>query len=615
MQGIWKKVLRVNLSKKTIHTEEFPEDLYINFIGGDGFAGKIIYDEVRGDTEPFDSENRVIFGVGPFQGTGIPGDAKFCISTKSPLTKTYANSMAGGSFGPIFKKAGYDALIIQGRADTPVYLWINNENVEIHDGHRFWGMDTYKATKALKESVGEKRVSVVTIGPAGEKLVAMASVVVDGHSFAGRCGIGAVLGSKNLKAIVVQGTKSPFLSDSDEVTRLRKELVQRVSKLGEGMRKYGTPDIEDYHIHGNMPIKYWSQDFWEEGAKKLGQPAYNEALKAKPLPCLHCPIGCHRHIKIEEPKRYRCEGAGPEYEAIGMLGMSNLIDDVKAVAKANDYCNRLGIDVISAGAAIGFSIECYERGLITKSDTDGLELRWGDGDLLIDLVRQIGLKERFGAFFAKGTLEAAKNIGREAEEIVAQVRGLDFPCHDPRLAWSMVPNYATCTRGACHCKGIPVDLEFGLFTVPELGFPKQTKFFDPQDKADLAIKCQNFSTLLNSLSLCLFMIYNGMALTNILNVFNAITGLHWSIGQLMKVGERSFNLQRLINVRDGKGKEYDRMPKRVLEPAKSGFRKGRIPPIDALMEDYYKIRRWDKKTGIPKREKLVELGISESSPK
>ncbi len=611
MQGIWKKVLRVDLSKKTTHVEEFRENFYIDFIGGDGFAGKIIYDEVGVDVKPFDPENRVIFAVGPFQGTGIPGDAKFCISTKSPLTKTYANSMAGANWGPAFKKTGYDALIIQGKADAPVYLWINDETAEIRDGRKFWGMDAYEAAKALKENVGQRRASVAAIGPAGERLVAMACVVADGHSFAGRCGVGAVMGSKNLKAVIVHGTKSPPIADPDGFARLRKELVQKTSKLGEGMREYGTPDLADYHSHGNIPIKYWAKDVWEEGAKSLSQPVYNEVLKAKPLPCLHCPVGCHRHVKVEEPGKYAFEGAGPEYEAVGMLGMSNLVGDLKAVAKANDYCNRLGIDCISAGAAIGFAIECYDHGLITKEDTKGLELRWGDGDLLVELVKQIGLKEGFGALFAEGTLEAARKIGKGAEEIVVQVRGLDFPCHDPRISWSMAPNYATCTRGACHCKGLPGDVEFGLYTVPELGFPEKTEFFDPQDKAYLAAKCQDLSTLLNSISLCMFMLYAGMTLTDILNAFNVITGLHWSMEQLIKVGERSFNLQRLINIRDGKGGEYDKMPKRVFEPAKSGFRKDRVPPFGALMGDYYELRGWDKKTGVPQKEKLIELGISE----
>jgi len=242
--------------------------------------------------------------------------------------------------------------------------------------------------------------------------------------------------------------------------------------------------------------------------------------------------------------------------------------------------------------------------LITKEDTNGMELRWGDGDLLIELVKQIGLREGFGAFFAEGNLEAARKIGKGTEEIVMQVRGLDFPGHDPRLSWSMAPNYATCTRGACHCKGLPGDVEFGLYTVPELGFPEKTEFFDAQGKTYLAVKCQD-------LSLCMFMVNCGMTLTDILNSFNAITGLNWSIEQLIKVGERSFNLQRLINIRDGKGGEYDTLPKRVFEPATSGFRKGKTPPFDALMNEYYELRGWDKRTGIPKKEKLIELGISD----
>ena len=609
MQGIWGKVLRVDLSKKTTRAEELPESSYLDFIGGDGLAGKIIYDEVGANVGPLEPENKVIFAVGPFQATGLPGDAKFCISAKSPLTKTYANTLAGANWGPAFKKTGYDALIVQGKSDVPVYLWIHDGNVEIRDGRKLWGLDSYEATKAVKEDVGEKRSSEVAIGPAGEKLVAMACIVADGHSFAGRCGLGAVMGSKNLKAVVVLGTKSPPIADPDAFAKLRKELVQRVSKMGEGMRQYGTPDLESYHEHGNIPIKYWAQDSFAEGAKSLSQPIYNDVLNAKALPCLHCPVGCHRHIKIEEPAKYACEGPGPEYEAVGMLGMSNLVSDLKAVAKANDYCNRFGMDCISVGAAIGFATECYERGLLTKEDTKGLELKWGDGDLQIELVKQIGSREGFGAFLADGTLEAAKKIGKGTEEIVAHVRGLDFPCHDPRISWSMGPNYATCTRGACHCKGLPGDVEFGLYTVPELGFPEKAEFFDAQDKAFLAVKCQDLSTLVNSVSLCLFMLYCGMTLTDVLNAFNAITGLHWSIEQLVKVGERSFNLQRLINIRDGKGREYDKLPKRMFEPAKSGFRKDRVPPFDALMDDYYKLRGWNKKTGAPEKEKLVELGI------
>ena len=610
MKGVWKKVLRVDLGKKSIRSEEVGDEIYEMFIGGDGLAGKILYDELEASIEPFDPRNRIIFAVGPFQGTGLPGEAKFCVSTKSPLTLTYANSMAGANFGPSLKKTGYDAIIIQGKSEKPAYLWIHEEGVEIRDASEIWGLDSYETVKSVKRDVGERRASVAAIGPAGERLVYLSCIVVDGHSFAGRCGIGAVMGSKNLKAIVTYGEKDPQLSDPDEVSVLAKTLMRKLSDLGKGLREFGTPDgLLVYHKYGDMPVKYWMGDVWEEGAKRLGQPAYNENLKSNPLPCLHCPVGCHRNIRVEDPEKYACEGPGPEYETLAMLGAVNLVDDVKAIAKANDYCNRLGIDVISAGAAIGFSILCYERGFITKEDTGGFELRWGDGDLVIEMVKQIGLKEGFGKLLSEGALNAAKKISREAEELVVHVRGLDFPAHDPRSCWSLAPNYMTGTRGACHLKGIPEDIECGVFTLPELGYPKQTDFFELKNKADLAVKLQDFSTLMNSLVICIFMSDGaGMTLVDILNCFNAITGLNWSLGQLMRAGERSFNLQRLINIRDGKGPKHDKMPKMMFKPAKKGFRKDKVPPADILLKEYYKLRGWDEK-GYPTPQKLRELNL------
>ncbi len=608
--GVWNKILRVDLSKEVTRAENLPENTYRHFIGGDGLSGKIIYDEVAAGVEPFSPENRVVFAAGPFQGTGIPGEAKFCISAKSPLTNTYGNSMGGANFGPSFKKAGYDALIIQGKAASPVYLWICAEEVEIRDASNLWGLDTYETIEAAKTDVGEKRASVAAIGPAGERRVAIACVVIDGHSFAGRCGIGAVMGSKNLKAVAAYGTKTPPIADPEETSRLSKELMRKLFDLGKGFREFGTPDgLAIYYKFGDMPIKYWLGDVWDAGAKKLGQPAYNETLNPTSIPCLHCPVGCHRHVEIKEPQKYACKGPGPEYETLAMLGAVNLVDDVKAIAKANDYCNRLGIDTISAGAAIGLSLECFERGLISRRDTEGLDLRWGDGDLIVELVKQIGLREGFGAFLAKGSLEAAKQIGRGAEELVVHVRGLDFPAHDPRACWSLVPNYATCTRGACHLKGAPEDVECGVFTSPELGYPGQTRFFDPEDKADLTVKLQDFTTLVNSLVLCLFMPDGaGMTLTDILNCFNAVTGFHWSLKNLLKVGERGFHLQRLINIRDGKGVEFDKMPKRMFEPAKQGIRAGKVPPVDKLNKEYYKLRGWTEQ-GNPTPQKLAELEI------
>lgn len=608
--GCWERVLRVDLTHGVSKEERVDRSVYKNFLGGSGLATKFFYEELPEGVGAFDPANKVIFSVGPFQGTRLPGSAKFNVTSKSPLTGTYGESAAGASWGVMFKRTGYDALVVEGRADKPTYLWIHDGGVEIRDASGLWGSDTLEATRVVREEVGEPRAGVAAIGPAGERLVHIACIVVDGHSFAGRCGLGAVMGSKNLKAVAVHGTKNVQLYDPGEVDRLTKELSMKISEFAKDFREHGTPSgMTVYEAVGDTPIKYWRGDTWSEGAKEIGSPKYTEILKAKPLPCLYCPIGCHRQIEIDDPTKYRMKGFGPHYETLGMLGANCLVDDLKAIAKANEVCTRLGIDTISGGASVGFAMECYELGLLTEEDTGGMSIRWGDGDVLIELLRQIGMREGFGEIFCEGTLRAAKKIGRGAEEIVVHARGLDFPAHDPRSCFSLAVNYATGTRGACHERGFPEDIEVGIFLLPELGFGEKPKFFDPGGKALLAMKMQDLAAVLNSLVICGFILDGGgMTFTETLACLNAITGWNWSIGELMKVGERIFNLQRLINIRDGMGKEYDRLPRKMFEPAKEGFRKGQVPPFEAMLDDYYKLRGWGPE-GAPTADKLRELNL------
>jgi len=610
MNGYWSKILRIDLSRSIVNESSIEETFYKRFIGGAGLGAKIIYDETRPSTDAFSPENKIIFSVGPFQGTRLPGSAKWCVVSKSPLTGTYANSHCGAGWGVKFKGAGYDALVIQGKAEKPVYIWIHDGEVEIRDARSFWGSDSYEAVDALKNDVGEQRASVATIGPAGEKLVRIACVIVDKHSFAGRCGLGAVMGSKNLKGVVVYGTKRTPIFDLDKVEELTKELTRKIKEFAKDFTMHGTPgSVSIYHDFGDMPIRYWQGDIWSEGVKKLGAPLYTKILKVKPHPCIYCPIGCHRYGRVDEPTKYAFEGSAPEYETLAMLGSLCLVDDLKAVAKAGDVCNRLGIDTISAGAAVGFAMECFERGWLTVKETNGLKLEWGDGDSLIELVKQIGLRKGFGQIFSDGTLEAARKIGRNASDIVVHVRGLDFPAHDPRACFSLAVNYATSTRGACHERGMPEDIECGVFNIPELDI-QNTGFFKPEGKAKLAIQLQDFAALLNSLVICNFMLDGGgMTLTETLNCFNAITGWEWSIKEFMKAGERIFNLQRLINIGDGVGGSYDKLPKRMFEPAKEGFRRGQIPPFDFMLKEYYRLRGWNS-SGEPTKKKLIELKIN-----
>lgn len=611
--GYWNKLLRVDLTNREITTEEITDDTFKLFVGGAGIGAKILWEEVLPEVNPFDANNRIIFSVGPFQGHPVPGSAKFCIISKSPLTNTHADSAAGASWGPLFKRTGYDALVVQGKSESPAYIYIKDDEVEIRDARNIWGMDSYQSVDKIREEIRDPRASVATIGQAGERLVAIACVPVDKHSFAGRCGLGAVMGSKNLKAVVVKGSKEVPVSNLSRLKNYNRQYFQEIHKasIKSELRTHGTPSLcvtaEGY---GDMPIKYWTGDTWPEGAEKLGAPNYTNVLSAKPYPCLYCPIGCHRHIEIKEPTEYKLKGTGPEYETVGMLGTNLLIDDLKAISIANDFCNRLGIDTISAGACVGLAMECYERGIISKKDTAGMELRWGDPDILIDLVKQIGNKEGFGSIFSGGTLAAAKEIGNNALELVVHGKGLDLPAHDPRACWGLAPTYATGTRGACHMRGVEEDAEMSGFYVPEIGVTEElADFFNPNGKALLAIKLQDYCAWINSLVLCTFMVDGGdLSLTSVLNIFNSITGWNWDAGKAMLCGERIFTLQRLINLRDGYTEKDDILPPKMYVPAKEGFRAGKTPPLDNMLNKYYKLRGWNTK-GHPTKEKLQELGL------
>jgi aldehyde:ferredoxin oxidoreductase len=612
--GYWQRLLRVDLTQRTTAVEQIAENDLRRLIGGAGMAAEILRRELPGKMPPFDPANRLIFATGPFQGPAVPGGAKFSVVSVSPLTKTFGDSAAGAGWGPALKDAGYDLLVIQGAADAPVYLSIHDDQVEIRDAAGLWGMDTVDVVDAIRRELGDAKASVAAIGPAGERRVAVACIAVDKHSYAGRCGLGAVMGSKNLKAVAVRGTRHVPVAAADIskqlIARFQTEISQAVKK--NDFRDHGTPMLcEKAEALGDMPIKYWDGDVWPEGARELGAPNYTRVLNAKPLPCKYCPIGCHRRISITEPKEYALEGPGPEYETVGMMGTNLLIDDCKAVAKANDIANRLGVDTISTGAMIGFAMQCYERGWIGPGDTGGLELKWGDPRVLIELTRQIGLREGFGEFLADGTLAAAEKIGPQAVETVVHCKGLDLPAHDARSCFSLATTYATGTRGACHFRGPSEDVEMGGLFMPEVGInPGTVEFFGTANQALVTAKCQDMSALCGSLVMCLFMLDGGeWPLTAMKDMFNAITGWDFSVDDLMLAGERIFTLQRLLNVRDGYDGRTDVLPKKMLQPAQIGFRAGKAPPFAAMLQDYYRFRGW-KEDGEPRAETLERLGLN-----
>jgi len=389
--GYWETVLRIDLSEKSVKKDHVGERIWKNVLGGSGYGAKVLYDEVGADVDPFSPENKVVFALGPFQATKETGAAKFIAVTKSPLTGIFGETAAGADWGIELKKAGYDALIIQGKSEKPVYVWINDDSIEIRDGKKLWGLDSYETIDAIHMELEDEKTSIASIGQAGENLVAFACISVDKHSFGGRCGIGAIMGSKNLKAIVVRGSKSVSLYDNDKLSELTNKIGKKVlENTRDWLKKDGTASIMVGSMEdGDAPIKYWSADVWAEGAKKIGAPNFTKELNARANPCRYCVVGCHRHVKFNEPAEYAIEGAGPEYESLGMLGSCCLMDDVKALAKMNDLCNRYGLDTISTGAFIGFTMECFEKGILTEKDTDGLEVNWGDRSIMISLIHKI----------------------------------------------------------------------------------------------------------------------------------------------------------------------------------------------------------------------------------
>lgn len=611
MNGFWKTLLRVDLTAGTHKVEEISEETCQQFLGGSGLGTKILFDEVPAETAPYAPENKIIFAVGPFQGTRIPGSAKWAVVSKSPVTNTFAVTAAGAEWGVKFKGTGFDAIVVEGKSPHHVYLWINNGKVELRDASKIWGRDAIETVDLVREELTEPKASVACIGPAGEKKVGVACISVDHHSFAGRTGLGAVMGSKNLKAIAVNGSRKIDAADPERLAELTRDLAKRLHTAAkETFWAHGTSSIlVSLEAEGDMPIKYWAGDVWAEGAAKIGAPRYTEFLNAKAWPCRFCTVGCHRRIRLlDEEGNLIMDGAGAEYESLGLLGSCCLVDDLVAISKANDLCNRLGLDTISAGAYVGFTMECYERGLLTKEELKGLRPVWGDGEVLVELVRQIGNREGFGEIFAGGIRQAASTIGGEALGIPVEVKGLDLPAHDPRCYFSLAINYATSTRGACHLRGFPHCGE-GFMLIPEIGLTELPEKFNMQGMSLLTAKFQDLAAVLDSLVCCMFMQTTGMSLTDTLDCLNSITGWGWSVEDLMNVGERIFTLQRVINNGDGIGRKDDVLPKRMFIPAKEGFRAGKVPePFDAALKEYYQIRGWEQ-NGRPRLDKLREVGL------
>jgi len=611
MTGYMNALLYIDLSSMSFRICELDQDDAWNYIGGSGLAAKILYDETDKHTDPLGPGNIIVFMTGPYTGTRALSSSRHIIVAKSPLTGLFGEANSGGSWAEALKQSGFDGIVVRGKAPEPVYLWIYNREVEFKRAGHIWGKDTFITDAVIKSETHPKTV-VACIGPAGEKMVPMSIILNDGvHArTASRCGLGAVMGSKNLKAVAAAGDLQVQVHDPEGLKQSIRLVAKEVVTGTAGLRYFGTAGaVAASEASGGLPVKNWgNQGRWEEGAQKITGATLLGAYKTGDYFCKRCIIACGKSIRVLEGPYAGDEQAAPEYESIALLGSNCLIDNPEALIKANDLCNRYGLDTMSTGGAIAFGMEAYEKGLITFQDTDGIDLRWGNEEALIKTIHKIGEQSGIGRVLGLGTRSAADKLGKNAEEFAIHVKGLEFPAHDPRRYNAGGLNLATSSIGASHQSGFSHAFERNL-SAPEIGIPSPADPFEVQGKGVLTAKTQNYMGMVDSLITCKFIMFGGIGISTMIEWYRHITGRNIDVDEYMKTGERIFNLKRLYNTDCGVSRKDDFLPLRILTQPKTG--KGynpNLPHLGRMLYDYYSYRGWSE-DGIPTQEKLDDLGI------
>jgi len=571
MGGNWGKVLKVDLSAGTTEDITVGENLYRDFLGGSGLAAKWFFDNQCWKAEPLSPENPLMIMMGPISGINLPGVSRLEICARSPLTGIWGEACMGGHFAPQFKRTGYDGIIVVGASDKPVYLWVTDEAVEIRDASNLWGKDAYDTEELLKEEVGDRRAQVISIGQAGENLVKYACVMTDRGSTAGRCGMGAVMGSKKLKAVVVKGSKKAPIADEAGYKAARDKMseILKFSLVADGLGNFGSNVHMEYGMAiGDVPVKNWREANWAEGPDKLGGTAVAESILTKTHSCFACPVGCKRIVEVKAGPFTLDEGPGSEYEAAAALGTLQRMDDRDANHKANEMCNRYGMDVISTGSTLAYATEAYGAGLITDSDTGGVKLGWNQPKTLLDLIDKIAHREGFGDDLAEGTRAMSAKYG--GEEFAIHVKGLECPMHDPRALWGMALTYATSIRGACHCSDSNLYIDLGLLDHKDLGV-KRTWPYKAEGKAAQTVASQKKGVIANSALICEYA-WNatGGSLVEMAMMLKPVTGFPYTVDELARIGDRIWYLKRAIGNLCGATREDDKVPRRILEPHLEG---------------------------------------------
>ncbi|MDP2858468.1 MAG: aldehyde ferredoxin oxidoreductase family protein [Bacillota bacterium] len=607
------KILRVDLSKETVSFETPPESFYRTYFGGRALCAYYLLREVPPGTDPLGRENKLIFAPGVITGAPVAGSGRNSVGAKSPLTGGYGDGEGGGYFGAELKRAGWDAIIVEGKASRPVYLWIKDGAVEIRDGSSIWGKTTGEAQDIIRQELGDTGIRTSQCGIAGERLIRYTAVCNDLKHFAGRSGMGAVMGSKNLRAVAVRGSKPVEVADPEAVRGFGKWLMDNFDDLVGDMYENGTSGgVMDLQASSGLPTRNFREGQFE-GAEKISGQTMRDTILVGRENCFACPVRCKRVVKVDEPYTVDPAYGGPEYETIGSLGSVCGIDDLKAIAKGHELCGKYSLDTISTGVTIAFAMECFENGIIGLDDTGGIDLRFGNAGAMLAMIEKIARREGIGDVLAEGAARAAEKFGPEAKKFAIHVKGQEVPMHEPRLKTALGLGYAVSPTGADH-----------MHNIHDTGYTKEGKsiarmrtlgVLSPLPEADLSgakVRMMTYKTVwehfVNCAVWCTFVPWH---FEQGLELVRAVTGWNSSLFELMKVGERAITLTRIFNLAHGLSAKDDYLTERFFEPFKTGPLAGHQidrANFEKAKKLHYGMLGWSDQ-GVPSEAKLEELGI------
>jgi len=611
--------LEVYLEKNSFIEKKIEKNMIKKFLGGVGFGIEYLMREKAHEVEPFSEKNPLVLMTGLLTGTTYPCSAFYSVSSKSPLTSIIGEGVSGGYFGPELRPI-FNGIIFKNKSGEPVYLIIEDEHYELKDASEIWGMDTKNTIKMVQSKLG-KEYKVACIGPSGENKIPLACIMNDHGRAVGRSGMGAIMGSKKLKAIAVKSTKKISYENESKFKEITRDLMKKLKNSNPALtlRQIGTNAIEYFEMFADVPHQNWSEMGKWKGVNDITGAVVREKMLVRLKPCYLCPFSCGREVEIKEDP-YKIENAaGPEYETVAAFGSMCLNSNIESIAYINDYCNKMGVDTISTGSLVAFAIDCYERGILSEEDI-GFSLSWGDHESIVKLTKLICERKGIGEILSLGTRKAAEIIGKNAEELTVEIKGLDVPMHEPRANFPLGLQYATANRGACHLRGFGTDIYGGFSNLGKaIGIREEVpiKFRtidDPKFARDIAIS-QNLSEVNNSLGICRQTISSGsLAIENIFDLLiesiYCLTGISFTLDEILQIGERIFNLKRKFNVLCGISKKDDRIPIKLKTPLINGRARGKVLSIDKMLQEYYKFRGWDE-NGKPTSNKLKELSIDE----